>query len=324
MGILDTAIHVGVESTYGTPASLTRSFEGKADTFKRENERIKSVGFRSGMEGIRSDRVVTVNMGGAGSLELDVLTKGFGMLLKSLLGGAVAPTQQGVTTAYIQTYTSTADGPSQSLTIQTVRSEVGGTTQQFTHHGCVVTGWTLENSPGGLLTLNLDFDFEDVDTSTAAGTPTYPASTVPFDWTQAAITLNATPLHALEFSLQADLGLKTDRRYLRGSALKKQPVRAAVPTYTGNLVVDFEDDSRYAEFAAGTVVGPLVATWTGAVIDAPHAYEVEVTIPALQWTGESPEASLDDLTSQPLPFEVLDNGTDPMVTITYQSTDTAI
>ena len=33
MSILDAAIMVGVESTYGTPATLTRAYEGKADTF---------------------------------------------------------------------------------------------------------------------------------------------------------------------------------------------------------------------------------------------------------------------------------------------------
>jgi hypothetical protein len=57
LGILDAALHVGNEGTYGTAASLTRSFEAKTEDWKREQQRIESVGFRAGMQTVRTDRV---------------------------------------------------------------------------------------------------------------------------------------------------------------------------------------------------------------------------------------------------------------------------
>ena len=42
-------------------------------------------------------------------------------------------------------------------------------------------------------------------------------------------------------------------------------------------------------------------------------------MPVCKWTGSTPVASLDDLTTIELPFTVLDNGTDAAVTITYQT-----
>lgn len=323
MGVMDIALHVGVESTYGTPVAPTRSFEAKADAWKANYQRIDSVGMRAGYQALRSDRRVVVNMGGAGSLEVDVLNKGMGLLFQGLLGGAVAPTQQASTSAYLQTYTSTSDGPNKSYTIQQVRPKVTSGSEEFTHHGCVATAWSLSQNVDGLLVLNISYDFEDVDTTTAAGTPTYPAATTPFHWAQCSATIDGDAVSLRDFTFQADLGFKVDRRYLRGSSLKKQPVRAAVPGYSGTINVDFEDLTRYEEYVAGTVT-PLVVTWTGGEIESPHNYEIELSLPAVEWTGESPTASMDDLAVQPLPFRALYNGTDPTVTLTYMSTDTTV
>ena len=44
-----------------------------------------------------------------------------------------------------------------------------------------------------------------------------------------------------------------------------------------------------------------------------------VTLPVCKWTGSTPVASLDDLTTIELPYTVLFNGTAPAVTITYQT-----
>lgn len=321
--VMDTAILVGKETTYGTPVTLTRAYEGKADSFKRAQERIMSTGFYAGAHAKRSDRVVTVNMGGEGSLEFDILTKGFGLLLQGMLGTVTGPTQQAATIAYKTTADSADTDPGDFYTIQVQRTDMGGTQRNFTHHGCTITGWNISQEVGGLLVASLNFDFEDVDTATAAGTPTYPSSTIPFDWTQATVSLNSVNSSVRSFSLDADLALKTDRRFLRGSALKKQPVRAGIPVFTGEVEMEFEDLTQYNDFVAGTVV-PIVATWTGATIASTYKYEVKITMAACQYTGESPEANLADVPVQKLPFEVLWNGTDPAVKIEYTSTDTTL
>ena len=83
--ILDNAILVGKETTYGTPATLTRAFEAQADTWKREQDALESVGFRAGQQTLRSDRRKQINMGAAGAIELDALTSGLGLLLDGVL-----------------------------------------------------------------------------------------------------------------------------------------------------------------------------------------------------------------------------------------------
>ena len=319
--LLDNAVLVGKETTYGTAASLTRSFEAQSDTFKRTQEALESIGFRGGMETKRADRRRMIDMGGTGTIEADVLDSGFGLLLEASLGADSGPTQVGATTAYKSTFTTTTADPQISYTVQTQRVDLEGTVNSFTHLGSVITGWELSQAVGENLKLVLNFDFRTVVTNEAAGTNSYPDG-VPFDWTMASATWGGASFCPASFSLSADLGLKTDRRLLCGTELKKQPVRAAVPMFTGSFDVEFENNDFYDDFVAGSTE-ELVITWTGAAIDTENA-QVVVTLPAVQLDGDTPEVSVSDIPTQSLPFTVLDNGTDPAVTIEYTTTDTAL
>ena len=99
-GIHDQHISVGVESTFGTAVTPTRSYEATADTFTREVEYIESVGFRADMQTIRSDRHDTVSLGATGSIEMSVLNKGHGLIMQHLLGTSSGPTQQSSSAEY--------------------------------------------------------------------------------------------------------------------------------------------------------------------------------------------------------------------------------
>jgi len=321
--ILDVAILFGLESTYGTAVTLTDAFEGKADTYKRVQEYIDSVGFRGGMETLRDDRRVDINMGGEGTLEIDVLSTGFGFLLQGFLGSISGPTLSSTTLAYLTTATSTAADPNKVFTVQVQRVDVGGTQRDFTYQGGVITGWTLSQEVGGLFTASMDFDFEDVDTSTGAGTPAYAAANVPFDWTMAKATLDSVDTDIISMELTADLALKTDRRFLRQSALKKQPVRSGMPSFEGSITLELNDLTEYADFVAGTVI-PIVFTWRGALIEETNYEEVIITCAACQYTGGEPVMSLDDTPQITLPFKVLDDGSSAAMVITYESTDSAL
>jgi hypothetical protein len=327
MSILDAAVMVGVESTYGTPATLTRAFEAQSDTFERAQSRIESVGFRADMQALRDDRVVTVNMGAAGSIEMDFLNKGMGLLLGGALGTKAGPIQQAATAAYLQTYETSDSAPVDSFTIQTVRPTLESGSQAFTYHGCKITGWNIAQSVDGLMVVGFDFDAEDSDHSTAAGTPSYPSDASPFSWDQCTVTLDPdgspTTLDVLDFSMSADLALKTDRRYLRGSALKKEPVRGGMPSYTGSIDIDFTDTTRYDEWTAETVVDIEIA-WTGANIETTYDEEVKIRMQACHWTGGNPKVSLSDTPRVTLPFAALHDGSNAAVSVTYQSTDTAV
>lgn len=319
--LLDSALLLGKETTYGTPATLTRAYEAKADGWKRNVEYLESAGFRGGMETVRSDRRFPVSMGAGGTMELDLLDVGMGLVFQGLLGTSTSPAQQAATTAYEQTHTSAAGHPDVSWTAQWQRVDTSGTARNFTYHGCVATGWKLSQETGGLAVLSVDFDAEDETTDVAAGTVTYPAGSEPFKWTECVVSLDGSPVDFRSLDFSADLGLKTDRHYLRGSALKKRPVRVSVPTYEGTLTGDFDSMDLYDAFVAGDIKS-LSAEWTGRTIEGAYSYSFKVECPAIQFSGETPEVAMDEVPTQPLPFRVLDNGTDPAVTVTIVSTDT--
>lgn len=325
MGIMDNAVHIGTETpaSYGVAVTPTRSFEAQADSFKRENQYLESVGFRAGMETLRGDRRKVRNMGGAASLEMDMLDKGFGMLLAGCLGTASGPTQVGASPAYVSTFTSDADEPPVSWTMQMLRAAVDGSSHTFTHSGVTATGFSLGQDLDDFLKLAIELDFQNVVTDVAEATPAYPVDSTPFDWAECLVTIGGVEYDSLQCSFEAELATKTDRRYLRRSELKKRPVRNAMPSYSGSIEADFEDLTRYAEFAAGTITD-IQVNWRGAPIDGTEFAEVTLTLPAVQWEGESPESSLTDLTKQELPYRVLDNGSDAAVTLEIKSTDSAL
>ena len=327
MSILDAAILVGQESTYNTAVSLTRAYEGKADTFTRSQQRIESVGFRADMQTLRSDRVVTVNEGGSGSIEIDAMNGGLGLLMQGCLGTSAGPVQQAATAAYLQTYSTSDAAPGVSYTIQVLRPTLESGSSAFTYTGCVITGWSLTQSTDGLLTITYDFDFANSVHNITAENPAYAANTTPYDWTDCVVTLDpgGTPetLDALDFSLNFGLALKVDRRYLRGSEIKKEPVRNGIPTYDGSIAIDFTGTTRYDEWTSGTVVD-LEVKWTGASIESPYNNEIALRMKAINWTDAAPVVSLSDTPRQVLPFRILHDGTNPACTLTYQSADTAV
>ena len=329
MSILDTAFHIGAESVYGTFLSLTRSYEAKSDPWKRKQSYLESVGFRAGLQAVRSDRRQAINMGAEGSIELDLMNIGMGLLLRDAFGLTTGPTLVSGTTRDT-VFSTTKDGPSTSFSAQMIRPFVDGSSQPFTYKGCVVTGWELNaeaaDGENGFLRWKEDIDSQTEDTSVGAGTAVYPASQVPFNWTMVSTsTVGGTPIDFKKLAVKADYKANTDRRFLKTGGLRKQPRIGGVPEYTGELEAEFASLAEYTRFVTGAVVaGQWV--WTGAQIDSsPQTFfTATLDIAALQYTGDAPAASLTELPKQPLPFAILDNGSLPAVKLTLRSSDAAL
>jgi hypothetical protein len=172
--------------------------------------------------------------------------------------------------------------------------------------------------------MSIDFDAENEQTSTGEATPAYPSSADPFPYTGSVISIDGTATtNFTSFSLDGDLGMKTDRRFLAGSATKSQPKRASVPSYTGTISAEFANLTDYNRFINGTTFS-INAAWNGAAIESPWNYEFVVSIPVAKFTGSTPVASLDDLTVIDLPFTVLDGGSGAAMSFHYTSTDTSL
>ncbi|MDX3295137.1 phage tail tube protein [Streptomyces scabiei] len=309
---LDAAIGIGKETTYGTAATSTLGYEGKSDSWKTTREFIESVGFRAGMQTARADRRNVVNMGGEGELEIDLLDAGAAAVLSASFdtyNGGTPNASTGLTT---HVFESGADSASPSFTAQMIRPTTDGKSVAYKHVGCVVTEWELTAEVENAVTLTATFDFQDVSHSDkpADALPiVYPGESYVYDWTRTGIALTidgkAVTVDANKLELTGDRGMKVDRRFLRGNALKKTPVRAAMPTYEGTLEGEFTSEAvkMYEAFIGGKVAS-LVIDFAGII----PGTSMKIECPAIQFTGDSPEASVDDVTVTELPFRVLDPG----------------
>ncbi|MBJ6623593.1 phage tail tube protein [Streptomyces sp. DHE17-7] len=315
---LDASIGIGREDEYGTLSAVVEGYEGQADSWKTEREFVESVGFRAGMQTARADRRNIVNMGGEGELEVDVLDAGAASLLTAAFDKAEVTDAGGTRTTVLES----SDVPeSPSFSAQMVRPGTDGSKVAYKHLGCVATEWSLTAEVEEAVKLAVTFDFQTVEHTTSAGEivePTYPAVAFPYDWTRTSVELtrggSVVEFDATSLELTGDLGMKVDRRFLRGNELKKKPVRNAVPTYEGTLEGEFTSASLglYEAFIAGEICG-FRATFAGI---APGS-SLTVECPAIQFTGESPEASTDEVTVHNLPFRVLDPGDAPAIRVTY-------
>ncbi|MGY5131273.1 phage tail tube protein [Streptomyces nigrescens] len=320
---LDASIGIGQESAYGVLSTEVEGYEGKADSWKTEREFIESVGFRAGMQTARADRRNIINMGGEGELEVDLLDAGAGSLLAAAFDKATITTATGIRTHVLE---SAADSASPSFSAQMVRPTVDGQKVAYKHTGCVATEWELTAEVEEAVVLNVTFDFQDVAHTTVPGsiiTPVYPAESYVYDWSRTAITLKragvSVPMDVSKFSVKGERGMKTDRRFLRGNQLKKMPTRNAMPSYEGELEGEFTNDSLglYEAFVAGEVCALSVAL-DGVLPGS----SILIDCPAIQFTGESPEASVDDVTVHSLPFRILDPGDGTAaVKVTYTEPD---
>ncbi|MGO1050741.1 phage tail tube protein [Crossiella sp. CA198] len=316
---------IGTEPSFGQSATTTVGYEGQGDAWKTSREFVEAKGFRSGLQTVRADRRRIVDMGGEGEIECAVLDSGAGALLAAAFdtttvtpGADGAPSTVRCRTAPVPT--------SPSMTAQMIRPFVDGGRVAYRHLGCAVTEWELTQEVEEPLTLKASFDFRTVSHSTTESEflpITYPAAAVAYDWTRGAVYLTRNGAETLvpvsQWSLKAERGLKTDRRAVQADPLKRRQVRAELPEYEGEFELEFDRSALpwYEAFVAGEVLG-LRISYTGVTKSGNgSAARLDITVPAVQFTGESPQAELDDLSTMALPFRALDPGTGDTVTVTY-------
>lgn len=324
MTTMDSQLGVVDEVTYGTPVTVTRFFEFNELGFDPQHGRVESKGIRPGTRTQRSDRFEPYPMGAKCPIVLDVPTKGFGWWLKHMLGAVATGT---VTDAnYVHTGTE-ASLLGDFFTMQAnFPLNPAGTSQPVTLHGCKVESWELSCDSEGVLMASIDIDAEDYDSTTGLATASYPTDYRIFSFAGASLEIASTSVDIYNFTVSGDNNLDTDRRYLRASALKKEPVENGFRTYEWGCTVDFDSLTQFNRFRAAAradTLAEIVATFDGPIAHGGTTLpRLEVTIPAARFdaTGgpaiSGPEALKLDLSGI-----ATDDGTNSPVTITYRTTD---
>jgi hypothetical protein len=321
---LTTRLCTGVETTYGTPVTPDRFLEFDSEGLERKNEIIRSNALGSGSVNLRrGSRSVVSARWGEGSIDMEVVTNGMGRLFRQFMGGTPTIVQQGGTAAWLQTHTlgSLLD---KSLTIQKqLRDEADAVVGKFTFHGCKFPSAEFKIDKKGKLMLSLAVDAEDVDTSTAAASPSLTATKV-FHYQQGALSIGGVAAAAVQTAnIKVDRKMDTDRYHLGNAGVKAQPLINDFPEITGALSAEFAATTYYDLFAADTPVA-LGLTFTGDVISGAYSEVLTIVIPEIRLTGETPKVGGPGLVIANHPFEAQWDGSSANMVVTYQSTDTAI
>ena len=145
MGAMDHQLWSPTRPPMARASPVTRFFEYESESIEEEEGRTEGDPLRVGSHHIRSDRFTPYFSGASGSVEMAVMSKGFGFWLKHMLGQS-ATTGPAETTVYTHTG-SEAELLGDSFTLQVNRPfHPAGTNQAFTYRGGKVTEWTLSNS----------------------------------------------------------------------------------------------------------------------------------------------------------------------------------
>jgi hypothetical protein len=312
------------ETTYGTPGTVSRFFEFNSESGQVQVGRVDSMGLRAGNFVQRANRRVPYIAGATSTINLDVLSAGFGWWLELILG-KVTTTGPTDTTVYAHAGTmDLLDG--RSFTAQVGVPIVGSTTLQAkTLHGGKVTAATFSCTGGEPLKASIECDFEDVEFDTALATASYPTANEPLTFLGGVCEIADTQVDVTSFSVKINNALQTDRRFIRGSGMKKQPLENGMRTIEFQLGCDFESTTHQARILSLTAAGAqakLEFNTSGLLtIGGSQKAGLDILIPKVMFDGDTPTVSGPELTTQTLKGAGLTDGTASPITVTYRSAD---
>lgn len=305
---------VKTESVVGTAVTVDRPFEVSSAAIKAQPKRIEIPTIRAGARFMRH-RPPYVD-GASGSIEMPILTKGFGWWLKHMLG--TSATGALVDSAY--THTGTIGVPTTAFTAQTgVPRTSGAAVTAQTAAGGKLTDWEISCAGGSYLMFKANADFMSWTDDTALVTPlTYPTAEA-MTFIRGSITVDASPVISDSFSFKFGQNLETDRR---GIGLGKREAKVnGLGTGSLDLEIDFEDDALVDKINSSTQTGAtsavVITIEHPALIGATSRPKLVITLPAIMWDGDIP--SLDSV--ERTKFPVKGTFTDSALSIAYTSVD---
>ena len=253
-------------------------------------------------------------------------TKGFGLLLKHMLG-SIATT--GPTDSTFTHTASLAAMQGLGLTYQKgVGLEQNTLVEPFTYNGGKVTKWQLECALDGILMLKVSLDGQNETQATALAVAVYPSGDELLTFVGGSITIAGAVYDVIKkITITCDNTLAADRRFLRGSALQKEQMDASWRNIDVTIESEFQSLTQYNRYAAATAAGTLaavVATWTGPTLAGASTFpSLTVTMPACRFDGKTPVINGVGLLDQPLKAAVLNTagGTNDAITLAYVTTD---
>ncbi|WP_406004432.1 phage tail tube protein [Streptomyces sp. NBC_00987] len=319
---LGAQIGIAAETTYGTFLAPTKFIEFTKESIQLKKTTAQSAGIAAGRLVPLSSRRVVTQRQASGSLDMEVTTKGMGVLLQTLMGTSVTPVKQATSDAYLQTHV-LADTAGKSLTIQKGLPLTTGVVTRKNFIGCKIVSAEFSCEVGGMLTASFEIDSKDCQETSVLATASYPTM-APFHFGQMALKTGVVGAEVdrsgiRKVSLKFERGMATERFYAGQSGTKAEPISNDQVKVTGSIEMDYVDtvlDDLHTSDAATS----LVWAFTGAEIAPTYSEAITFGLPAIRFDDAPPVVEGFDVIKPTLNFTGLYDGTNPL-SITYMSTD---
>jgi hypothetical protein len=315
-------VTTGVETVYGTSVARDRGIEITGEQMDYNPTRKSAMGIHAGGMVALASQQQTVAVSGAGSVTCYVPTKQFGRLLLHTLGSVATTTLSGTPTNGFQHVFTLAELQGKSLTIQKGMPRRDNTVVPYTFTGAKMTSMQLSLQAQDFLTTTMNWDFQDMQTAPALDTPTYPSGRAAFSYVNATILIDGSAYSGITgWDLTIDNKPKVDDYFIGGGGKKNEPVRNDWLGLTGNLSGAFFDSTLLNKFITNSSAALILTITAGQINTVPTVETFKVELPAIRFTGNMPNLQGAAAPTLSMPYEVLDDGTNPPVKITYISTD---
>jgi hypothetical protein len=164
VGGLDAQIGYALESTVGTPVTVTAFVPLVSESLMQERARLESSAIIAGKRVLNSNQWNGGDVTVSGSVQHELYNRGLGKLFTAMFG-AVSTTGAG---PYVHTFTP-GDLTGDALTVQVGRPGIDGTVYPFTYAGMKVSSWEIACSAGEIATLGMDLvGIREIDVRTVS------------------------------------------------------------------------------------------------------------------------------------------------------------
>lgn len=187
-----------------------------------------------------------------------------------------------------------------------VGRDVGGT---FTYKGCKVNSLEMSCAVGE--PLRATFGFLGYDETASASSPTAPAAGAisalsPYNFDQANVTVDglSNSIEVSGFTLSVNNNLAEDKGKL-GSKYRAAIPRNGFREVTGSLNVEFDNLYNYNRFINQTEHALQIRFTSDQLAAGATAHQLDIVLPRVVFTGETPSVSGPDLIYHDLPFIAL-------------------
>jgi hypothetical protein len=326
-----TTFGIGSETTYGTAVNVNKFFEITSESLKGNYTRQQASALSAAYVD-RFDRYGIARKGAGGSVDIEVLTKGFGNWLRFMMG-TVATSGPAESNAY--THTGTIGSlVGDAFTAQVGRATVDGTIVPWTYEGGKVTDYTFSNAVDQTLKCSIGMDFE------AESSPTSPSgayalqTNVPVTgaevlaWQGGTISIAGAAADISEISVKVENALNVNRFYINSAASKKEPTQDGKRAVTFSVKTPYASNTFWQRVASATAAGAtavISAQWTGLTLLGTTIYpSLKIDIPVARFDDGGPAVGGPGMIDQSFSGVGLYDGTNSPITVTYVTGDATV